>query len=147
MVDFNNAVRRAAGVFREDRFHGLYGRDDMPISRDIVICKLARRFEATDPLTRRNAGFDGRPFKEEALQNVDASAALRPLAPRLQELSVVVIVYVDLSHQLRAPFDRAFNTPSPAVSVPYAVVKSELHFLIDIAGEIVGRDPARMNVK
>ena len=47
----------------------------------------------------------------------------------------------------RAAFDRALDAALAAVAVPDAVVEAELHFLLDVAGEIVGRDPAGVNVE
>ena len=47
----------------------------------------------------------------------------------------------------RLAFDRAFDAPLAAVAVPHAVVEAELHFLLDVAGEIVGRDPTGVDVE
>ncbi len=39
------------------------------------------------------------------------------------------------------------STPRSLVGVQVAVVEAELHFLFDVAGEVVGRDPAGVNVE
>ena len=44
-------------------------------------------------------------------------------------------------------FDGQFDAPLARVSVPHAVVEPELHLLLDIAGEVVGRDPGRVDVE
>ena len=58
-----------------------------------------------------------------------------------------MVVQRDFARLRRAAFDRAFDAPLAAVAVPHAVVEAELHFLLDVAGKIVGRDPTGVNVE
>ena len=53
----------------------------------------------------------------------------------------------DLALERRAAFDRALDAALAAVGVPDAVVEAELHLLLDVAGEVVGRDPAGVDVE
>ena len=92
VVDFDDAVRRAGGVPGEDRFHRLHGGDGLPVGGEVVVGELAGRGESSASLGGRAAEFDGRHFADEPLEHFDAVAALRALAPRLEERAVVVIV-------------------------------------------------------
>ena len=47
----------------------------------------------------------------------------------------------------RAALDGHLDAALPLVGVPDAVVEAELHFLLDVAGEVVGRHPARVDVE
>src|SRR5439155_1279128 len=93
------------------------------------------------------AEFDERDFLEEPLDHLHAVAALRPLAPRLEERPVVVIVRGDLEFARRAIFHREFDAALPLVGVPDGVVEAELHLLLDVARKVIGRDPARVDVE
>src|SRR5438094_2575907 len=125
MIDFDDAVGNAGGVFGEDGFHGLHGGDDLAVGGDVVVGKLAGGFKSLRPLGRGAAEFYGRDFANESLQHFHAVAALRPLAPGLQKLAVVVIVDVDLARKRRALLDGAFHASLAAVSVPDTVVEAE----------------------
>ena len=58
-----------------------------------------------------------------------------------------MIVDRDFSRERRAPFHGAFHAALAAVRVPHAVVEAKLHFLLDVAGKVVGRDPTGVNVE
>src|SRR5690606_17040478 len=45
------------------------------------------------------------------------------------------------------PFDRQFDSALAGVAVPDAVVEAELHFLFDVSGEVIGRDPRSVDVE
>src|SRR5688572_13678206 len=97
VVDFDDAVGGAGGVFGEDGFHGLDGGDDLTVGGDVVVCQLAGCFEARRSLAGRAGEFDSGDFSDEALQDFDAVAALGALAPGLQKYAVVVVVDVDFA--------------------------------------------------
>ena len=50
MVDLDDAVGRAGGVFGEDGFHGLNGGDDLAVGGDVVVVQLAGRCDASRSL-------------------------------------------------------------------------------------------------
>src|SRR6476661_3540420 len=131
----------------ENGFHGLDSGDDLAVGGNVVVTQLAGSCEALRPFRGRAAKFDGSDLADKAFENFDAVAALRALAPGLQKNAVVMVVDVDLARQRRAIFDGALDAPLAAVGVPDAVVEAKLHLLIDVAGKIVGRNPARVNVE
>ena len=47
----------------------------------------------------------------------------------------------------RAAFDGHLDAALALVGVPDAVVEAELHLLLDVAGEVVGRHPAGVDVE
>ena len=116
-------------------------------ARQVVVSQPADLFQPAGALGRGAAEFDVGHLADEPLQHLDAVAALRALAPRFEKRAVVMIVQRDLALERRPPFDRAFHAALAAVAVPDAVVEAELHFLLDVAGKVVGRDPTGVNVE
>ena len=47
----------------------------------------------------------------------------------------------------RTVFDGQLDAALALMGVPDAVVETKLHFLFDVAGEVVGRDPAGVNIE
>src|SRR5207245_2442587 len=47
----------------------------------------------------------------------------------------------------RTTLDRQLHAALALMGVPDAVVETELHFLLDVAGEIVRRHPARVDIE
>ena len=66
---------------------------------------------------------------------------------RFNETAVVVVVDRGLQRDGCLAFDRAFHAPAAAMRIPNAVIKPELHFLFDITGKVVGRDPTGMDIE
>ncbi len=58
-----------------------------------------------------------------------------------------MVVHGGFELRRREAFDGAFDAPFAAVAVPDAVVEAELDFLFDVAGEVVGGDPRRVDVE
>src|SRR6266446_2752623 len=69
------------------------------------------------------------------------------LAPGFQESAVVVVVGGNLQFVRRSALHRHFYAALALVGVPDAVVEAELNLLLDVAGEVVGHDPARVDVE
>src|SRR5688572_15583631 len=82
-VYLNDAFRRAGGVAGQDRFHRLDGGDDLPIGGEIVVGEIAHRRETIHALVHWPAELDESRLVHESLNDLDAVAALAPLAPRL----------------------------------------------------------------
>src|SRR5256885_1262644 len=61
--------------------------------------------------------------------------------------AVVMVVGRVLQFVGCAVLDGDLDAALPLVGVPDAVVEAELYFLLDIAGEVVGHDPARVDVE
>lgn len=53
----------------------------------------------------------------------------------------------DLELSGRSAFDGHLDAPLALVSIPDAVIETELDFLLHATGEIVGHHPARMDIK
>src|SRR5262249_45344752 len=77
----------------------------------------------------------------------DPIPSLSALAPRFDAGRVVVVVRGVLELAGRTILDRKLDAALPLVGVPNAVVKAELHLLLDVAGEVVRRHPARVDVE
>src|SRR5262249_19908438 len=95
----------------------------------------------------RAAEFHDGDFLQKSPQDLDAVAALRALAPRLHKRAVVVVVGRVLDLARRLVLYRHLHAALALVRVPDAVVETELHLLLDVAGEVVGRHPAGVDVK
>src|SRR4029077_20811927 len=93
------------------------------------------------------AEFGERHLLEEAAQDFDRVTALRTLAPRFEEAAGVVTGRGRLEFARRAAFDRHLDAALALVGVPDAVVEAELHLLLDVAGEVVRRYPAGVDVE
>src|SRR6476660_9486665 len=118
----------------ENRFQGLDGGDGLPVGGEIVVGELRHLGQTFVAAIARPAEFDVCRLAHEALQDFDTVPALRALAPRFEKLCAVMVVDRVLDRSGGLPFDRALDAPLPRMSVPYAVVEAELHFLFDIAG-------------
>ena len=83
--DAHDAVRRALGGVGQDRLHRLHGGHDLAIGGEIVVAKRAHLVDAIAPPLRRPAELDVRHLLDEPAEDLDAVAALRAVAPRLDE--------------------------------------------------------------
>ena len=86
-------------------------------------------------------------FAGETLDNLDPVATAAAFAPGLEEAGVVMVVDRVFKLVRGAALDSELDAALAAVSVPDAVVEAELHLLLNVAGEIVGRDPACVDVE
>src|SRR5262249_42212866 len=68
-------------------------------------------------------------------------------APRFEETCVVMMIRRDLQFVRRSALHAHSNAALPLVPNPDAVVEPELHFLIDVSGEVVRRHPACVDVE
>src|SRR5207244_3181704 len=85
-------------------------------------------------------------FKKTA-DDLDTVASLASVVPRFEELPVVMMVGSVLEFARRPVLDRHFHAALPLMSVPDGVVEAELHFLIDITGEVVRGHPAGVDIE
>src|SRR5262249_6488621 len=91
--------------------------------------------------------FDERDLFQKALDHLQAIAALTALAPRLEESAVVMVIRRVLHIEGGAALHCDLDAALALVGVPDAVVEAELHFLLDVAGKVVRRDPAGVDVE
>src|SRR5205823_5454516 len=98
-------------------------------------------------LLGRTAEFDlGHLFKEP-LDDLDAVATLSPLVPGLEELPIIVMIGRILEVAWGAIFHRDLDSALALMSGPNAVIEAKLNLLFDVAGAVVRRDPAGVNVE
>src|SRR6202011_4260155 len=79
--------------------------------------------------------------------DLDAITPLRALTPRLDEGAVVVVVRGVLDLVRRSALHGQLDAAFALMSIPDSIVETELHLLLDVAWKVVGRHPARMDVK
>ena len=94
------------------------------------------------------AKFDLSNFANKALDGFDAVASLADGSSHgSRKLTVVVIVHRNLGRDRSLVLDRALDAAASAVTIPVSVIESKLHLLLDVAGEIVRRHPAGVDVE
>ena len=147
MVGVNDGIRGPCGSASQNRLHGLDGGHHLSIGRYIVVSQGASSLQTLLSLFDGAAILDSCHFVQEPLDDLDAVPALRALAPGLQERRAVVVVHRGLDLDGRLAFDRELDPTLAAVTVPDTIVEAELHFLLDVAGKVVRRDPAGVDVK
>src|SRR5207248_10482440 len=68
-------------------------------------------------------------------------------APWLDERAIMMVVRRVLQFVWRAALDGDLDAALALVGVPDRVVEAELYLLLDVTGEVVGHDPARVDVE
>src|SRR4051794_8626024 len=84
---------------------------------------------------------------EKPLQYLECRLLLAHLSPRFDERAVVVVVWRIFEVAGGAVFDGHLHAALALMRVPDAVVKAELYLLLHVTGEVVGSDPARVNIE
>src|SRR5262245_2380652 len=139
--------RLALGMTGQDRFHRLDGSDRSAVGAEVVVIQLAHLSQPVGSLPFGTAELDEGDFLEETPNDLQAVAALAALAPGLYERAVVVVVRSVLQFARRPALDRDLDAALALVGAPDTVVEAELHLLIDVAGEVVRRHPAGVDVE
>ena len=58
-----------------------------------------------------------------------------------------MVIHGDFGIERCFVFYGAFDSPAAGMTVPDAIIKAELDFLLDIAGEVIRHDPGGVNVE
>src|SRR5205823_1899471 len=91
-VDGHHATRLTGEVPRQNRLQRLHRRDDIAVRRQVVVSQRSRLLQSIPSSLSWTAKLHDRDFLEEAAQDLDAVAALRPLPPGLDEGRVVMVI-------------------------------------------------------
>src|SRR5260221_4127677 len=94
----------------------------MTIRGNIIVCKCPHLLQTIISLRGRAAELDEGDFLKKAPDGFDAVAALTPLPPRFQEVSIIVMVRSNLEFARRAILNRQFHTSFALMRIPNAVV-------------------------
>src|SRR5437879_2694142 len=108
---------------------------------------VAHGLQTRSALCRRSAMFNVGHLFEKAVQDFQTVAALAALARRLDERAVVMMSRRVLERGRRVVLHRDLDAALALMGVADAVVEAKLHFLFDVAGEIVGSYPARVDIE
>src|SRR5262249_924964 len=130
-----------------DRFQGLHHRHGVAVGRYIVVRQTLHLLQAFAPALGWTTELDERDLLEKPPKDLKTITALGAVAPGLDEGAVVMIVGGDLDVPGSPALDGDLDASFALMGSPDPVVETELHFLLDIAGEVVGCHPAGMDVE